>query len=217
MSSTATITVQSIAASKSAGAIKNKANYIEAKTRDLEDAQAHKETAASLSNLQDQVNIHSRNLRVVASAIANGTAIGPAGGDLAGTYPDPSVVKLQGNAVQNAAPANGDLLTWVAVNNQWEPVAPSVSPGAATVDYHAITANTTISASVSPAPVNGLLVVILKFNATPGWTISWNAADFLIAPTGLSSLANTYTAVMFAAEPNSAKWIMVAPPMTGRT
>lgn len=55
-----------------------------------------------------------------------GIAVGPASGDLGGNYPNPLVVKLQGRNVSSTAPTNGQLLTWVAGNNDWEPVsAPS--------------------------------------------------------------------------------------------
>lgn len=52
-----------------------------------------------------------------------GTAapIGPAGGDLGGTYPDPDVVALQGNPVGATAPSNGDVLTWNGTT--WAPAA----------------------------------------------------------------------------------------------
>lgn len=42
-------------------------------------------------------------------------------GDLGGTYDIPVVVAIQGNAVEAAAPADGETLVWVAANNRWEP------------------------------------------------------------------------------------------------
>lgn len=52
------------------------------------------------------------------------TPSGSAGGDLAGSYPNPSVAKLQGYAVQNAAPSDGQTLVWSATNSRWEPKTP---------------------------------------------------------------------------------------------
>ena len=42
-----------------------------------------------------------------------------AGGDLSGTYPDPTVVALQGHAIDSVAPTAGDALTWSGT--KWEP------------------------------------------------------------------------------------------------
>jgi trimeric autotransporter adhesin len=51
---------------------------------------------------------------------------GPAGGDLGGTYPNPSVIKLQGNAVSNIAPTTNNFLQWNGT--AWAPVS-SIAAG----------------------------------------------------------------------------------------
>lgn len=44
-----------------------------------------------------------------------------AGGDLSGTYPNPTVAKIQGRSVVSTAPTNGQAYIWNNVSSQWEP------------------------------------------------------------------------------------------------
>jgi hypothetical protein len=46
---------------------------------------------------------------------------GSAGGDLAASYPNPTVAKLQGRAVSTTAPTHGQTLTWDSTSSAWVP------------------------------------------------------------------------------------------------
>jgi len=100
-----------------------------------------------------------------------------AGGDLAGTYPSPSVAALRGRTVSTNAPSSGQVLTWSGAD--WRPVSPTTYSAGTGLTQVGTTFSLANSASSLSLVTGGAANVVssgrIGINATPVARLHLNA------------------------------------------
>ena len=113
-----------------------------------------------------------------------------AGGDLSGTFPNPTVVSLQGNAVSAASPGTGQILKW---NGQWSLATDNVNDADADASNELQDLSISSNGTILTISNTGSSVTLNEYNAGPGISVTGTSPNFLINNTGDTNAADDIT------------------------
>lgn len=137
------------------------------------------------SGIYTTVKLRLDNIEAVLEALyesgGGSLPVGPAGGDLSGTFPNPTVSKLKGRAISSTSPSVGQVLGWDGY--EWIPMAVTASPALEITSFNGTTsveAGQTVTKPSFTASYNQSIVsaTLTDSEGTSPKDVTFNSTNF---------------------------------------